>query len=113
MDQMPKDTGWDIGGIRMIEPTSRFLHAIEKDGQTPELRTLILQHEVAAIGYRLVKCHRTPQDAALYMADIGLEIGHAMVQLEMLALDIGLAPEDCMKLGLKTTYERYQEFWSK
>ncbi len=60
----------------------------------------------------LVRCHRTPQDAALYMADIGLEIGHAMVQLEMLALDLGLVPEKCMKLGLKTTWERYREFWN-
>jgi hypothetical protein len=82
-----------------------------KTGQTPELRTLILQHEVAAIGYRLVRAHRTPQDAALYMADIGLEIGHAMVQLEMLALDLGLMPEDCMTLGLNTTWGRYKEFW--
>jgi hypothetical protein len=45
------------------------------------------------------------------MADIGLEIGHAMVQLEMLALDLGLVPEDCKRLGLQTTYERYKEFW--
>ena len=95
----------------MIEPTSRLLHSIEKDNQTPELRTLILQHEIAAIGYRLVRAHRTPQDAAAYMADVGLEIGHAMVQLEMLALDLGLVPEDCKRLGLKTTYERFEEFW--
>jgi hypothetical protein len=95
----------------MIEPTCRLLHSIEKDGQTPELRTLILQKEIAQVGYRLVRKHRTPQDADLYMADIGLEIGHAMVQLAMLALDLGLVPEDCMKLGLKTTYERFKEFW--
>jgi hypothetical protein len=95
----------------MIEPTCRLLHSIEKDGQTPELRTLILQKEVAAIGYRLVRKHRTPQDAPLYMADIGLEIGHAMVQLEMLALDLGLVPEDCHKLGLQSTWERFKDFW--
>jgi hypothetical protein len=95
----------------MIEPTSRLLHSIEKDGQTPELRTLILQKEIAGVGYRLVRAHRTPDEAAAYMADIGLEIGHAMVQLEMLALDLGLVPEDCMKLGLTTTWERFKEFW--
>jgi len=95
----------------MIEPTSRLLHSIEKDNQTPELRTLILQKEIAQVGYRLVRCHRTPQDAAIYMADIGLEIGHAMVQLEMLALDLGLAPEDCKQLGLATTWQRFKEFW--
>lgn len=97
----------------MIDPTSRFLHSIEKDGQTPELRTLILQKEIAQVGYRLVRARRTPQDAAPYMADIGLEIGHAMVQLEMLALDLGLVPEDCKNLGLKTTWERFKEFWPK
>lgn len=95
----------------MIEPTCRLLHSVEKDGQTPELRTLILQKEIAQVGYRLVRKHRTPQDAALYMADIGLELGHAMVQLEMLALDLGLVPEDCKQLGLKTTWERFKEFW--
>lgn len=95
----------------MIEPTTRLLHSIEKDGQTPELRTLILQKEIAQVGYRLVRCHRTPQDAALYVADIGLEIGHAMVQLEMLALDLELVPEECMRLGLRTTFERFKEFW--
>jgi len=97
----------------MIDPTARLLHSIEKDGQTPEMRTLILQKEIARVGYRLVRAHRTPQDAALYMADIGLEIGHAMVQLEMLALGLGLVPEDCKKIGLQTTWERYLEFWPK
>ena len=95
----------------MIEPTCRLLHSIEQDGQTPELRTLILQKEIAQVGYRLVRAHRTPQDAAAYMADIGLEIGHAMVQLEMLALDLGLVPEDCKALGLKSTWERFGDFW--
>jgi hypothetical protein len=95
----------------MIEPTSRFLHSIEKDGQTPELRTLILQKEIAQVGYRLVRAHRTSQDADAYMADIGLEIGHAMVQLEMLALDLGLVPEDCMELGIRSTWDRFKDFW--
>ena len=95
----------------MIEPTSRLLHSIEKDNQTPELRTLILQKEIAQVGYRLVRAHRTPRDAVFYLADIGLEIGHAMVQLEMLALDLGLVPEDCKQLGLVTTWQRFKEFW--
>jgi len=95
----------------MIEPTPRFLHAIERDGQTPELRTLIIQKEVASIGYRIVRAHRTPQDSAAYMADIGLEIGHAILQLKMLALDLLLSPEACEEMGLKTTWERFKEFW--
>lgn len=95
----------------MIEPTPRALHALEKDGQTPELRTLIIQKEVAQIGYRLVRAHRTPNEAKAYMADINLEIGHAILQLEMLALDLGLVPEDCIALGRRTTKERFKEFW--
>ena len=95
----------------MIEPTPRALHAVEKDGMTPDLRTRIAQKVVAQIGYRLVRKHRTPQDAATYMADVGLEIGHAILQLEMLALDLGLVPEDCIQLGRESTWERYKEFW--
>ena len=97
----------------MIDPTARFLHSIEKDGQTPELRTLILQKEVAGVGYRLVRKHRTPEDASAYMADIGLELGDAMVQCQMLALDLGLDPEECLALGLKHTWERFKDFWGE
>jgi hypothetical protein len=97
--------------VKMIEPTVRLLHAIEKDGQTPELRSLIIQKEVALVGYRLVRKHRTPQDAQLYMADIGLEIGHAILQLKMLALDLGLVPEECEKMGLTSTWDRFKDFW--
>ena len=95
----------------MIEPTSRLLHSIEKDGQTPELRTLILQKEIAGVGYRLVRAHRTPAEAAIYMADIGLELGDAMVQCQMLALDLGLDPEKVLQLGLQHTWERFKDFW--
>jgi len=95
----------------MIQPTSRFLHTIEKDGMTPELRTLIIQKEVAQIGYRFVRLHRTPQDAAAYLADIPLEIGHAILQLEMLALDLGYSPENCIELGRQSTWDRFKEFW--
>lgn len=95
----------------MIDPTARFLHGLEKDGQTPMMRTLILQKEVAQIGYRLVRAERTPADASAYLADVGLEIGHAMVQLSLLALDLGLSPEECMDLGLSTTWQRFKEFW--
>ena len=97
----------------MIEPTPRLLHSIEKDGQTPELRTLILQKEIAGVGYRLVRAHRTPDEAAAYMSDIGLELGDAMVQCQMLALDLGLDPEKCLALGLQHTWERFRDFWPK
>jgi len=91
--------------------SSRTLHSMEPPGQTAEMRALLVQHEVANVGYRLVRARRTPRDKNLYMADIGVEIGHAIVQLEMLAIDLGLSPEACKSLGLKTTLERFKEFW--
>lgn len=95
----------------MIEPTARFLHAVEKDGQTPETRTLILMHELGGIANRISKARRIPEDAQLYMADISIDIGQAMLQLEMLAMDLGLSPENCHKAGLVTTWQHFKEFW--
>jgi hypothetical protein len=95
----------------LLEKTARVLHAIERDGQTPALRTLILQHEIADVGYRIAKAERVPGDANAIMADIAIDLGDAMVQCQMLALDLGLVPEDVLALGLQHTWERFQDFW--
>ena len=97
----------------MLERTVRALHSKERDGQTPELRTMLIMHELGEIANRLMRCHRTPELASAYMADIGLEIGHLAVQVDMLALDLGLSPEECKRLGIDTTWERFDEFWGK
>jgi len=98
-------------GEHMIKPTVRMLHALEKDLLTPELRVIIAQKEVGLIGYKFVQNRRTPRDTKLHMADIGLEIGHAILQLKMLALDLGLVPEECEKMGLTSTWDRFKDFW--
>ena len=95
----------------MIEPTARLLHSSEKDGQTPEVRVLILMHELGEIANRISKARRLEKDKHLYMADIKIDIGQAMLQLEMLALDLGLVPEDCHKIGLDTTWQHFKEWW--
>ena len=97
----------------MIDPTCRLLHSIEKDGQTPETRTLILLHELGGIANRISKARRIPRDANLYMADIKIDIGQMILQLEMLALDLNLQPEECYKIGLDTTWQHFKEFWPK
>jgi NTP pyrophosphatase (non-canonical NTP hydrolase) len=98
---------------KMIEPSCRFLHAIEKDGQTPETRLLILMHELGEIANRISKARRIPDDSNLYMADIKIDIGQSILQLEMLALDLGLVPSDCYESGLETTWQHFKEWWHK
>lgn len=93
----------------MIIPSVRFLHAIEKDNQTPETRCLILMHELGGISNRISKARRL--DDPLYLADVKIDIGQLIVQAKMLALDLNLPPEDCEKIGLETTLQHFREWW--
>ena len=93
----------------MINPTPRFLHSIEKDGQTAETRTLIILHELGGIANRISKAKRLGHES-LFMADIKIDIGQALLQLEMLALDLGLQPEECHRIGLETTWQHFKEW---
>jgi hypothetical protein len=93
----------------MIIPSVRFLHAIEKDNQTPETRTLIMMHELGGIANRLSKARRL--DDKTYLADIIIDIGQLIVQAKMLALDLNLPPEDCEKVGIETTLQHFEEWW--
>ena len=99
-----------LDGNFMIERTVRALHVMEKDGQTPETRTLILMHELGGIANRISKARRIPKDAHLYMADIKIDIGQMILQLEMLSLDLGIQPEDCYKSGIDTTWTHFKEW---
>jgi hypothetical protein len=44
------------------------------------------------------------------MANARLELGDAMVQIEMLCYDLYQQPEQIRKLGITHTFERFQEF---
>ncbi len=97
----------------MIDPTSRFLHGIEKDGVTPIQRMLILQHQIGEAGYALMKAGRFPAARDGYLAFAKLGIADAMVQIEMLCLDLGLDPDKIKKIGLQHTWERFKDFEAK
>jgi len=101
-----------VGG-RMIEPSSHFLHGIEKDGVTPEQRMLILQHQIGEAGYAIMKSRRFPDDEAGYLAFAKLGVADAMVQIEMLCLDLGWKPEEIKKMGIQHTWERFRDFEAK
>lgn len=97
----------------MIEPSSHFLHGIEKDGVSPEQRMLILQHQIGEAGYAIMKSRRFPDDEAGYLAAAKLGVADAMVQIEMLCLDLGWNPDEIKKMGLQHTWERFKDFEAK
>jgi len=98
----------------MLERTARTLcslEAVKKGKPSLEVRALLVQHEAADVGYRILRAIRTPQDAEAIMADIAVDIGDLIVQAQMLAVDLGLDPDAVLKLGLHHTYERFTDFW--
>jgi hypothetical protein len=97
----------------MIELSARYLHAIERDRKTitPAIRSLIIQHEAANVGYSIVRQIRTPDEAPVHKKNLEVELGDLMVQCQMMALDVGLIPEEVLKFGLQHTHERFLDFW--
>jgi len=98
----------------MIERTARALCSLEAVRQgkpSPEVRALLIQHEAADVGYRIVRAIRTPHDSKLVMADIAVDLGDLMVQVQMMAIDLGLDPDEVLKLGIRHTWERFSDFW--
>ena len=101
----------------MLERSVRTLHMLEKDKKTPEDRIIILSHEIANVAYELLQCRIFPGEKQARMANVRLELGDALTQLNMLCLDMELVPEEILKLGIQHTYERFQDFaergWDK
>ena len=98
----------------MIERTARSLcslEAIKRGKPSREVRALLIQHEAADVGYRIVRAIRTPHDSKLVMADIAVDLGDLMVQVQMMAIDLGLDPDKVLKLGIQHTWERFTDFW--
>jgi len=98
----------------MLERTPRALCSLEavKMGKpTSAERALLIQHEAAEVGYRIVRATRTPQDRDAVMADIAVDLGDLMVQVQMMAIDLGLDPDKVLKLGIQHTWERFTDFW--
>jgi hypothetical protein len=90
---------------------------MEKDKKTPEDRIIILNKEIALVAYGLLQARIFTEESAALRANAILEMGDAMVQMEMLCHDLGLAPADVLKQGIQHTFERFQDFeargWGK
>lgn len=71
---------------------------------------LILQHQIGEAGYCIMKSRRFPDDEAGYLAATKLGIADAMVQIEMLCLDLGWNPAEIKRMGLQHTWERFRDF---
>lgn len=94
----------------MLERTTRTLHLLEKDKKTPIERIVILNKEIAQVAYELLQCKIFPHEAKEHMANAKLELGDAIVQIELLCHDLNEQPNEILKLGITHTYERFQEF---
>jgi hypothetical protein len=90
---------------------------LEKDKKTPLDRIVILNKEIAQVAYELLQCRIFPHETNAHMANAKLELGDALVQIEMLCYDLYLQPDDVKELGIIHTFERFQDFkergWGK
>ena len=100
-----------------LERDTWTLHLLEKDKKTPEDRIVILSKEIALAAYALLQAKIFTAEAAALRGNAILELGDAMVQMEMLCHDLGLKPADVLKQGIQHTFERFQDFeargWGK
>lgn len=97
-----------------VVPDVRLLHAIEKDGLGPHNRLHIITKELGMVAYRYMMTERFPEDEKkLHMADLRVDLGDLLVQVKMLALDLGFEPEEVEELGLKHTRERFKDFTAR
>lgn len=90
---------------------------MERDKKTPQDRIIILNKEIALVAYGLLQARIFTAESAALQANAVLELGDAMVQIEMLCLDLGLIPKDVLRQGIQHTFERFQDFeargWGK
>ena len=100
-----------------LERNTWTLHLLEKDKKTPQDRIIILNKEIALVAYGLLQTRIFTEESAALRANAILELGDAMVQIEMLCLDLGLIPKDVLRQGIQHTFERFQDFeargWGK
>lgn len=92
---------------------TRTLHLMEKDKKTPQDRIIILNKEIALVAYGLLQARIFTKESAALRANAILELGDAMVQIEMLCFDLGVLPKDVLHQGIQHTFERFQDFESR
>lgn len=94
----------------MLERTTRTLHIMEKDKKTPQDRIIILNKEISLVAYKLLQSRIFPAESSAMRADAILDLGDAMVQIEMLCYDLGIQPGEVLKQGIQHTFERFADF---
>jgi len=94
----------------VFERTTRTLHLLERDKKTPQDRIIILNKEIAQIAYNLLQSRIFTLEATALRANAILELGDAMVQIELLCYDLGVLPADVLRQGIQHTFERFQDF---
>jgi hypothetical protein len=93
-----------------FERTTRTLHHLEKDKKTPQDRIIILNKEIAQVAYNLLQARIFAAEAGALRANAILELGDALVQIELLCYDLGVQPKDVLRQGISHTFERFQDF---
>lgn len=100
-----------------FERTTRTLHHLEKDKKTPQDRIIILNKEIAQVAYNLLQARIFTAESTALRANAILELGDALVQIELLCYDLGVQPKDVLRQGIQHTVERFQDFdargWGK
>jgi hypothetical protein len=90
---------------------------LEKDQKTPQDRIIILNKELALVAYGLLQARIFTAETSALKANAILELGDALVQIELLCYDLGVLPADILRLGIQHTFERFQDFeargWGK
>ena len=77
---------------------------------SPELRALIIGYEVGGLMKDITYMTRFPDEAKAHRANMQLSIADAMVQLELLATQMGFDPAAIRDMGWAHLRERYEEF---
>lgn len=100
-----------------FERTTRTLHHLEKDKKTPQDRIIILNKEIAQVAYNLLQARIFTAESTALRANAILELGDALVQIELLCYDLGVQPKDVLRQGIQHAFERFQDFdargWGK
>jgi hypothetical protein len=90
---------------------------MEKDKKTPQDRIIILNKEIALVAYGLLQARIFTTESNALRANAILELGDALVQIELLCYDLEVLPEDVLRQGIQHTFERFQDFeqrgWGK
>ena len=94
----------------MIELSPKFLASIEKDGISIKDRVLLIMDNMGMLAKLVCYATRFEHERDLHVVDMKLAIGDSIVQLKMLAENMGWNSKEIEQLGLQHTLERFEDF---